>query len=344
MSTAVTSVATPLPDAGIDRARLIRRVNQLYHDHVRGRFDDDHEYRHRVEASFWERVARCTIPPPDRSRPDPMTVLDLGCGTGFVLQIMGGHLRKIDRLIGLDISPNTLIQARRNWHDIDTGPRSRPRLDVTVGDAASIPLGNGTVRLVTLNAALHHLPHPHATLREVDRLLEPGGYFALGFEPNRFFFEQPGLRELSRGLDHLYWYTSPGQNLRRLRQRLGLHVPTSHHWDDEVIAGVIRGVLSQEGLARANLSTNDILDCVDPHARGGGKAPGFDATNLLRHCFAGYEVIRIKWSDYLGQSIRKLPAMRRLADMTLGVFLPRRGSLFSWLIRKPSLTCAKGTT
>ena len=39
-----------------------------------------------------------------------------------------------------------------------------------------------------MNAALHHIPAPENVLREIDRVLKPGGRFCLGHEPNAAFF------------------------------------------------------------------------------------------------------------------------------------------------------------
>jgi hypothetical protein len=87
------------------------------------------------------------------------------------------------------------------------------------------------------------------------------------------------------------------------------------------------------------LSPDTLLDLVDPHARGADDVAGFDPIQLLADVMPGYHVERLFSSDYLGELGRQWKIVREVADALFRTLLPRHGSAFCWVIRKP---CARG--
>jgi SAM-dependent methyltransferase len=206
-----------------------------------------------------------------------------------------------------------------------------PRLRCLLSDVQALPLADAALDVVTINAALHHLPAPEAALAEIHRVLRPGGLFALGFEPNQGHFQSPLLRHLAHGLDRACWYASLHQNRRRLRQWLA---PTRAARPAPWLAP-LNAALLNEGLIDAPLTDRRVFELVDPHACGASTVAGFDPPALIQRYFPGYEVQLLKYTDYLGESARRLPLARAAADRLLGAMAAGRGSLFSWLLRKP---------
>lgn len=104
--------------------------------------------------------------------------LELGSGTGFfLLNLMQGGV--IARGSVTDLSPGMVNVALRNAAHLG--------LDVTghVADAETIPYPDDTFDLVVGHAVLHHIPHLPAAMREVLRVLKPGGRFVFAGEPTR---------------------------------------------------------------------------------------------------------------------------------------------------------------
>jgi ubiquinone/menaquinone biosynthesis C-methylase UbiE len=92
-------------------------------------------------------------------------VLDLGCGVGALLP----HLHKA--------APRALIVGLdRTEAMVALGPRDFPLL---VGDAAELPLADGSFDAVVMAFMLFHLPRPTAGLAEAWRVLRPGGSVGL---------------------------------------------------------------------------------------------------------------------------------------------------------------------
>jgi len=93
-------------------------------------------------------------------------VLDLACGTGRYTRRLADRFGTA-RVIGLDISPAMLRQARTE----------SPDLTFVRGSAQSLPVYSGALSAVVSFGALHLFPDPAGALAEVGRVLAPGGRF-----------------------------------------------------------------------------------------------------------------------------------------------------------------------
>ena len=92
--------------------------------------------------------------------------VDLGCGTGMVLERLRGRARQV---IGVDGSLRMLELARRRFSADARG------VSLRVGELDHLPLRDGEGDFVCLNMVLHHVSDPLAALREIHRVIQPGG-------------------------------------------------------------------------------------------------------------------------------------------------------------------------
>jgi SAM-dependent methyltransferase len=101
---------------------------------------------------------------------DGKVVLDYGCGPGHDL-IGFGVYSKPARLIGMDLSSSSLQEARTrvNLHGFQA---EIIQLDP---DVRSLPLPDASVDHVHSSGVLHHVPDALAILKELRRVLKPGG-------------------------------------------------------------------------------------------------------------------------------------------------------------------------
>jgi ubiquinone/menaquinone biosynthesis C-methylase UbiE len=98
-----------------------------------------------------------------------LRLLDLGCGTGrFLAQIKSNWPRL--PVIGIDLSPHYLAEARERL-------ASWSRVALVEGAAEALPFPEAHFDVVTSVYLLHELPRQvrHAALREMARVLKPGG-------------------------------------------------------------------------------------------------------------------------------------------------------------------------
>lgn len=133
--------------------------------------------------------------------------LELGSGTGFfLLNLMQAGLAEHGTLT--DISPGMVQVAVRNGQGLGLP------VDGQVADAECLPFPDASFDLVLGHAVLHHIPDVEVALREVLRVLRPGGRFVFAGEPT-----QRGdfvARRLSR---LTWWATTRITHLGPLRDR-----------------------------------------------------------------------------------------------------------------------------
>jgi ubiquinone/menaquinone biosynthesis C-methylase UbiE len=103
-------------------------------------------------------------------------MLDLGCGTGFLIRLALGLF---DEIHGVDITPAMLER-------VDT---SSGKVFLHQAPAENVPLPDASFDLVTSYSFLHHLEDYQRVLREAHRLLRPGGLFYADLEPNKLFWD-----------------------------------------------------------------------------------------------------------------------------------------------------------
>ena len=102
----------------------------------------------------------------DLARPKPGDLaLDVATGTGNTAFALAPYVR---RVIGLDVTPEMLDQARRL-----TAERGIKNVDWVLGDVADLPFQDETFDLYAVRAAPHHFPDIDAFLGEAFRVLKP---------------------------------------------------------------------------------------------------------------------------------------------------------------------------
>lgn len=96
-------------------------------------------------------------------------VLDVGCGTGAMTREAGRRVGPDGRVVGVDLNPRMLEVARRLAPDIEWRE----------GDAGALPFEAGAFDVVTSQFMLMFAPDPAGALREMWRVLAPGGRLAV---------------------------------------------------------------------------------------------------------------------------------------------------------------------
>jgi SAM-dependent methyltransferase len=97
-------------------------------------------------------------------------MLDAGCGTGLNLASMPAGS------VGLDLNPRNLALVRERL----------PQQAAVEGDIEAMPFEDGAFGTVVCTEVLEHIPYPDRALKEIRRVLTPGGVF-IGSVPCRSF-------------------------------------------------------------------------------------------------------------------------------------------------------------
>ncbi|MBP1928314.1 2-polyprenyl-3-methyl-5-hydroxy-6-metoxy-1,4-benzoquinol methylase [Methanolinea mesophila] len=88
---------------------------------------------------------------------NPDTVLDVGCGTGYVTDIIGGALNV--SVIGCDLERERLLIAKTRFNQ-----------QVIMADITRLPFRDGSFDAIVAMEILEHLQHPDAALTEMKRV------------------------------------------------------------------------------------------------------------------------------------------------------------------------------
>jgi arsenite methyltransferase len=99
-----------------------------------------------------------------------LVVLDLGCGAGTDLLIAAQMTGPEGRVIGVDMTPSMLAQARASAQEMGLA-------DVELHEALieELPIEDGSVDVVISNGVIDLVPDKDAVFDEIDRVLRPGG-------------------------------------------------------------------------------------------------------------------------------------------------------------------------
>jgi SAM-dependent methyltransferase len=101
-------------------------------------------------------------------------VLDAGCGTGRALPPLRAAVGPSGVVVGADLTPAMLEAAVRAGRDRDGR--------LLLADVAALPLRSRSLDAVFGAGLISHLPRPAENLRELARVVRPGGTLAL-FHP-----------------------------------------------------------------------------------------------------------------------------------------------------------------
>jgi SAM-dependent methyltransferase len=96
-------------------------------------------------------------------------VLDVGCGTGVLAREALERVGHEGQVVGLDLNEGMLAVAAR----------TEPRIDWRPGDAVSLPFEDMSFDVVLSQFALMYFPDRVASVREMWRVLAPGGRLAV---------------------------------------------------------------------------------------------------------------------------------------------------------------------
>ena len=102
------------------------------------------------------------------------TVLDLGSGAGFDTFLAARRVGEAGRVIGVDLTPEMIAQARAN-----AGNGGYTNVEFRLGDIETLPVEDASVDLVISNCVLNLVPDKAKAFAEIARVLKPGGRIAI---------------------------------------------------------------------------------------------------------------------------------------------------------------------
>ena len=169
-------------------------------------------------------------------------ILDFGCGTGWLSRVLA--TMGLD-VVGVDVSENALRLGREF---IARDPLADTlKIDFRLFDSFTLPLEDGSVDRIVSFDAFHHVLDQEGTLREMARVLRPGGIIAF-HEPGPNHSRTPTAQSEMRDYDviendidvHRIWTLAEGMGFEHIWVSLpGIHSPlVGLDQLDRVVAGI----------------------------------------------------------------------------------------------------------
>lgn len=96
--------------------------------------------------------------------------LDVACGPGIVTRALAA---RVGRAVGVDLTPAMVARAQA-----EAANAGAPNASFVEGDAAALPFADASFDGAVTRFSLHHIPAPVRVLREMARVVRPGGWVA----------------------------------------------------------------------------------------------------------------------------------------------------------------------
>jgi len=155
-------------------------------------------------------------------------VLEIGCGAGGML----GPLQRYGRVAGLDIDHEYVLHCQ-----------SRGFQDVLCGSGYELPFADASFDLVCLFDTIEHIPDDQQALREVQRVLRPGGAVFVSVPAYQWLWSQN-----DRTAHHCRRYTAG--RLRRLLRATGFAPHRVSYFNTMLLPLILPTVLWQKLMDR----------------------------------------------------------------------------------------------
>jgi len=113
-------------------------------------------------------------------------MVDVGCGPGYLVAAMAKSFPHL-HIIGADIANEMVQLASKNLSSLSFGEQ----VEFRQGDIQALPFDDNAVDFVVSTFSLHHWSEPSHSLKEIHRVLKPGGQFLifdLRRDARRFFY------------------------------------------------------------------------------------------------------------------------------------------------------------
>jgi len=121
-------------------------------------------------------------------------LLDMGCGEGR--HSIGAYIETQANILGLDLSMKDLKIAQKRLNDFDTS-NIKSVCQFGEADIVSIPLLDSSLDAVICSEVLEHVNSPQESIKELIRVLKPGGVLALSVPR---YYARINMLEIKQGI------------------------------------------------------------------------------------------------------------------------------------------------
>jgi ubiquinone/menaquinone biosynthesis C-methylase UbiE len=292
-------------DANIENKKVSKLFNHVHYDLEAENYDNGHPEIMKGDYNWYTQKLKEIEQGVNGSK---LNVLDFGCGTGFVSQILIKNHFPYQKLVCLDLSQEMLNLAKTKLN------RAENIQFVNSLDE----IQDQTFDLITINSVLHHFPAPERLIHILESYLKPGGQIVGGHEPNIDFTYNP----LARFAAGLY-------------KNLGGEVDFP-----EALVDSFNARVSENCSGFPHVDREEIQQIVDWHSPieqkrdGIAKGVGLNGRIFLQNNLDSCEIESCEeYTTFFERPILiKFPLIQKLLQAVYNIFFP--GNLFRYIVTK----------
>ena len=290
-----------------DKQKLALRINEIFHDIEGKEYQEKHEDIFTGEALRWQKHAERYF----QSYKKPITVLDIGTGTGFIPINTAKYLSENDTFICSDISEEMLTVSQKNIKS----KNFKCNFKFKKLDGNTIGINSATI--ITMNSVVHHIPNLETFFTEIGKIIEPEGRIIIGHEPNKLFYTEKVL--LNKYL-FFQTFSSPKKFITKLARITGIYYilkkAVKNKANTNKIVSQINDILTKEGLITQELTKNDINKMIDYHSPSAGskidKTKGLDIEDLRKKYLPNFETEYFETYNFLSKMSNRNSFMKKI--------------------------------
>jgi len=162
------------------------KANIYVHSSIVSQYENEPHFRPENQIKVKERLLELMERLPEKSH---SRLLDFGCGTGFIINLIKDHFERID---GVDVT-----QAMLDRIDTSSG-----NIFLHQGPAESTPFEDSVFDMASAYSFMDHLADYKELLLEAHRVLKPGGILYIDLNPNQKYWL--ALEQLDKQPDGLH--------------------------------------------------------------------------------------------------------------------------------------------
>ncbi len=296
----------------------VKKINAIYHDVECSMYDSNHPEIFTKEKDSWANLLSSLDKKDFFSK--KIELLDIGTGTGFVVDRFSSFLKDEDTVNFLDISEKMLDLCRVKYS------KAPFRSNFIQSDCSTIALPDMSVDIATINSVLHHLPNVDELFIELNRVIKPGGYIIIKHEPNLNFYSNIVLRNLYKKL--IFLRVSKNKVKQIITQRQS--ATTNDFYEN-----VVHKIKNELGLDIVDLTPqklSTIVDVQSPTAGGGLSQKGFNPVELVNT--ANYKLVSLSTYNYYAKIDERSSSLLYILAKFLKKQFPNDAYFFDLMLQK----------
>jgi ubiquinone/menaquinone biosynthesis C-methylase UbiE len=287
------------------KTQLANQFNQIHYDLEAKVYDQEHPEILAGDHDWYLDKLRQNC---GNGGSETKKILDFGCGTGFIGNILIQNSFPFTKLVCLDSSEEMLEGARKKLNDTPNVSFVRS-LEEVRGE---------TFDVITINSVLHHFPDPRTLLASLENHLEPGGVIIGGHEPNIQFAQNALARLAARIYKNLGGAVAfPEEMLGTFNQKLRSSIRGFPRVDQEEIQQIV------DWHSPTEQNRNTIVQGV-----------GFNGTDFLRESLPCCDIDTFEeyTTFFCRNSLESFPSLQKLLERGFYSIFP--GNLFRYQVSK----------